>query len=120
MWTGRSDFYGPEFGQKYIDILNVKYDWEQTLTWLSAAVNTIVMPTDAPLTGAVKESRNWRVIYDDTRTIVFRSAKEAGGNAQQVSTSCTGGEGGRGLAITASSNVHPEEHVSKAEGASKQ
>src|ERR1019366_632952 len=28
---GRSDFYGGDFEEKYIDVLNVKYDWEKTL-----------------------------------------------------------------------------------------
>jgi hypothetical protein len=101
---GRSDFYGPVFGQAYIDVLNVKYDWEQTLAHYG--VNTILMPVDAPLVGALKESRNWRVVYDDTRSIVFR---KTGASAEQVSTSGTGG-GERDLSIAASPNVHPEDH----------
>ena len=28
---GRSDFYGDDFEEKYIDVLNVKYGWEKTL-----------------------------------------------------------------------------------------
>lgn len=108
---GRSDFYGPEFGQAYIDILNVKYGWEQTLA--RYGVNTILMPVDAPLTGALKESRNWRVVYDDTRAIVFR---KTGAGAEQVSTSGIGG-GERSLAIAASPNVHPEDHVLHSKGA---
>ncbi len=108
---GRSDFYGPEFGQAYIDVLNVKYGWEQTLA--RYGVNTILMPVDSPLTGALKESRNWRVVYDDTRAIVFR---KTGAGAEQVSTSGIGG-GERGLAIAASPNVHPEDHVLHSKGA---
>jgi hypothetical protein len=108
---GRSDFYGPEFGQAYIDVLNVKYNWEQTLAHYG--VNTILMPVDAPLTGALKESRNWRVVYDDTRAIVFR---KTGASAEQVSTSGTGG-GERDLSIAASPSVHPEDHVVHNKGA---
>ena len=29
---GRSDFYGDDFEKKYLDVLNVKYGWEKTLT----------------------------------------------------------------------------------------
>ncbi len=83
---GRSDFYGPDFGQDYIDVLNVKYDWEQKLDCYG--VNTILMPTDAPLVGAIKESSHWRVIFDDTRTIVFRSTREAGGGVRRDAASC--------------------------------
>ena len=31
---GRSDFYGDDFEEKYIDVLNVKYGWEKTLSRL--------------------------------------------------------------------------------------
>ena len=51
---GRSDFYGGKFGQKYIDVMNVKYDWQQTLD--RYGVDTILLPTDEPLPGALKES----------------------------------------------------------------
>ena len=109
---GRSDFYGPNFGQDYIDILNVKYNWEKTLA--RYGVNTILMPVDSTLAGAVKESRNWRVVYDDTRAIVFR---KTGASAEQVSTSGTGG-GERDLTTAASHNVYPEDHVLHSKGAS--
>ncbi len=51
---GRSDFYGDDFEEKYVDVLNVKYGWEQTLSRFG--VDTILMPPSAPLTGALKES----------------------------------------------------------------
>jgi len=72
---GRSDFYGDDFENKYIDVLNVKYGWEQTLTGFG--VDTILMPPSAPLSGALKESSRWRVVYDDGIALVFRSV-EAG------------------------------------------
>ena len=39
---GRSDFYGDDFEDKYIDVLNVKYGWEKTLSGFG--VDTILMP----------------------------------------------------------------------------
>jgi len=108
---GRSDFYGPDFGQAYIDVMNIKYDWEQTLA--KYGVNTILLPVDAPLAGALKESRNWRVVYDDTRAIVFR---KTGLSAEKVSTSVIGG-GERDVALAASPNVHPEDHELHSKGA---
>ena len=68
---GRSDFYGDEFCDKYQDVLNSRYQWEETLG--RYGVDTVLLPVDAPLTGALKESRRWRPVYDDGMAIVFRS-----------------------------------------------
>jgi hypothetical protein len=64
---GRSDFYGNDFEDKYHDILHVKYGWEKTLA--TFRVDTILMPLDAPLTGALKESSRWRLVYDDGKAL---------------------------------------------------
>ena len=95
---GRSDFYGGKFGQEYIDVLEVKYNWQETLD--RYGVDTIVLPCDAALTGALKESRRWRVAYDDGMAIVFRPAALAGARMQQVFTGITGGIGGGDPEIT--------------------
>src|ERR1019366_6838129 len=50
---GRSDFYGDDFEEKCIDVLNVKYGWEKTLTGFG--VDTVLLPPNAPLSGALKE-----------------------------------------------------------------
>ena len=103
---GRSDFYGGKFGQEYIDVLNVKYTWQQTLD--RYGVDTILMPTDAPLSGALKESRRWRVAYDDGMAIVFRPAAAA--RMEQVFTGSTGGNGG-GREITSIKHGIPGDHL---------
>ncbi len=52
---GRSDFYGGKFDQDdYLDVMNAKYTWQNTLT--RYGVDTILLPVDAPLTGALKET----------------------------------------------------------------
>ena len=68
---GRSDFYGSRFVEKYLDVLNVKYNWQRHLN--EYGVDTILLPTDAPLAGALKESSRWHVVYDDGDAIVFRT-----------------------------------------------
>lgn len=68
---GRSDFYGSKFVKKYLDIVNVKYTWQKYLN--EYGVNTVLLPTDAPLAGALKESSRWHVVYDDGDAIVFRA-----------------------------------------------
>jgi len=116
---GRSDFYGAKFDLAYLDVLGVKYDWQQTLD--RYGVDTILMPVDSPLAGAVKESRRWRVVYDDSRAIVFRPAGETPGRMEQFSTSSRGGIGGRDLAVTAltTTHVNPEDHVFQTRGVYK-
>jgi hypothetical protein len=93
---GRSDFYGDDFENKYIDVLNVNYDWEKILSGFG--VDTILMPPSAPLTGALKESTRWRVVYDDGIALVFRSALRTGG--VQVSAANSGSGDGRDREIT--------------------
>jgi len=72
---GRSDFYGDDFEQKYIDILNVSDGWEKTLAHFG--VDTILMPPNTPLAGALKESPRWRKVYDDGVAVVFYPAEKA-------------------------------------------
>ena len=56
---GRSDFYGSKFNLDYIDLMNVKYTWQQTLD--RYGVDTILLPVDAPLSGAPSEPARWRL-----------------------------------------------------------
>jgi len=93
---GRSDFYGADFEEKYIDVLNVKYNWEQILS--DFQVDTILLPPSAPLTGALKESSRWRVVYDDGVALVFRSLHEAGGTP--ISVASLGSGAGRDREVT--------------------
>ena len=93
---GRSDFYGPEFGKNYLDVLNVSYGWEKTLGRFG--VDTILLPTTAPLAGALKESARWRVVYDDGVSLVFRSAQKAVG--QSVSAAGNGDGESRDREVT--------------------
>jgi hypothetical protein len=98
---GRSDFYGDEFENKYIDVLNVKYDWQKTLD--SFGVNTILMPPGAPLAGVLKENSRWRNVYEDSVVVVFRSSPRAAGKQASVA-SFSGGTGrDREVTITSAS-----------------
>lgn len=72
---GRSDFYGGKFGQTYLDVMNVKFGWEDHLRGFG--VNMILLRTTAPLAGALKQSARWRPIHDDGIAIVFRAASES-------------------------------------------
>ena len=56
--------------------MNVKYGWEKTLGHFG--VDTVLLPPNAPLTGALKVSAGWRLVYDDGISLVFRSTTAAG------------------------------------------
>jgi hypothetical protein len=85
---GRSDFYGSKFVKQYLEILGVKYTWQRDLD--EYGVDTVLLPTDAPLAGALKESSRWHVVYDDGDAIVFRAGARAEG--PQVSAANRGGK----------------------------
>jgi hypothetical protein len=68
---GRSDFYGGNFGQQYIDVIKAQYNWRKTLS--DAGVDTILLPANAELCGALKEAGDWRLAYDDGVALVFRA-----------------------------------------------
>jgi hypothetical protein len=80
---GRSDFYGSNFNEKYLDVMNVRYDWEKNLDRYH--VNAILLPPDTSLAGTLKESRRWRPIYDDGVAIVFRATGAALTEVEQSS-----------------------------------
>jgi len=87
---GRSDFYGQDFEQKYLDLMQAKYDWEQYLNRYQ--VDTIVLSTKTALATVIKESRNWRPIYDDSIAIVFTAVRDRAPESEQVSTMASGGK----------------------------
>jgi hypothetical protein len=67
---GRSDFYGDDFGDRYLDLIDVKYGWEKTLDQYD--IDTIVISPKFALSSTLKISRDWRLVFDDGISIVFR------------------------------------------------
>jgi hypothetical protein len=87
---GRSDFYGSRFNEKYLDVMNVKYNWEKDLAQYH--VDTILLSPNASLAGALKQSSRWRPIYDDGVAIVFRATGKAAKETEQISVVSNGGK----------------------------
>jgi hypothetical protein len=67
---GRSDFYGDEFGERYLDLMNVRWDWQKTLD--KYAIDTIVISPKFALSSTLKISPDWHAVYDDGVSLVFR------------------------------------------------
>lgn len=93
---GRSDYYGGEFSEQWLKALGVKHGWEGTLTRFG--IDTILLPVDAPLAGALKETHRWRAVYDDGVAVVFRPSSAAGGTT--LSATVSGGATGRDREVT--------------------
>ena len=87
---GRSDFYGSTFNEKYMDVMNVRYDWQKNLDQYH--VNTILLPTNASLASTLKESHRWRPVYDDGVAILFRATDAGSTEAKQFSVASHGGK----------------------------
>ncbi|HLK64068.1 MAG TPA: hypothetical protein VKU19_11545 [Bryobacteraceae bacterium] len=94
---GRSDFYGDDFEQKYIDILNVSDGWETTLA--KFGVDTILMPPNTPLAGALKVSSRWRMVYEDTVSVVYSQTAKSGATTSSLAAT-NRGEVGRDREVT--------------------
>ena len=88
--TAEVIFTARTFNEKYLDVMNVRYDWEKNLDQYH--VNTILLPPTASLAGTLKESRRWRPVYDDGVAIVFRAADAGSTEANQVSAVSRGGK----------------------------
>jgi hypothetical protein len=78
---GRSDFYGAKFGEKFLEVMDGKYDWKGTLD--RYGIETVLLPVNASLASTLKESREWRPVYDDGVAILFRST-DAGAAARMA------------------------------------
>jgi hypothetical protein len=81
-FDGRSDFYGPAFTEQYTKILSVEPYWERKLARYD--VDTILLPVDAPLAGALKQSSQWIVSYDDGQAIIFTARFQRDRFEQQI------------------------------------
>jgi hypothetical protein len=79
---GRSDFYGDQFGERYLDLLNVQHGWQNTLD--KYRIDTIVIAPKFALTQTLKISPEWHVVHDDGVAVVFR--RNSGAQASLVSS----------------------------------
>jgi hypothetical protein len=65
----RHDFYGEAFSQEYLKASNASWQWREPLQ--KYQVKWVLISTDSPLAGVLKESKDWRAEYDDGMAIVF-------------------------------------------------
>ena len=68
---GRSDFYGADFVVRCQHLVGASYNWETELKQFG--VDTVLLKPTAPLSEVLKESHNWKVVFDDGSAILFRA-----------------------------------------------
>ncbi len=110
---GRSDFYGEKFGDRYVAVVDARWDWQRPLD--EYRVQTMLLPVDTPVAGVLKESRLWRVVYDDHVAILFErvgAGRQAAGSLPQGITIPAVRDGGL-TAIARSQTLKPVVHGSQ-------
>ena len=92
---GRFDYYGEKFTEIYLDLMNAKHNWQTTLD--QHRIDTVLLPVDAAVVSALKESKRWRVVYDDGVAIAFRlrSSEAAQPTSSHVANQDSGKNGDR-------------------------
>jgi hypothetical protein len=70
---GRSDFYGPEIGNRYLGALNGTPEWQKVMEKYS--FNVALLPVENALSQLLKQRPEWRVVADNGKQIflVLRS-----------------------------------------------
>jgi hypothetical protein len=91
---GRSDFFGADFAERYSHIVNARHDWETQLR--ADGVDAVVLRPDVPVVSALKESKNWKLLFDNGFVVIFQlastQASETGAvKSLQVSPVACGG-----------------------------
>ena len=66
---GRSDFYGPEIGQQYLEAQQAQHRWEEIFR--QYGFETALLPAEWPLATVLKAHPGWELRYDDGRALLF-------------------------------------------------
>ena len=66
---GRSDFYGPEVGDQFLQVMRGLPGWEKVLQ--KYRFNLVLIPADIPLAQLLKERAEWRVVADDGKHMLL-------------------------------------------------
>ena len=66
---GRTDLYGDEFLQTYLQIYTAAEDWKVALTEYD--VNLIVIEHNSPLALALRTESDWQNVYEDEQAVIY-------------------------------------------------
>jgi hypothetical protein len=68
-FDGRSDFYGPELGGKYVAMTQGEHNWEKLMA--EQRFDAVLAPVNWPLVSLLKLKPEWRVAEDDGHAVLF-------------------------------------------------
>jgi len=66
---GRADLYGDDFLNRLADIYYIRHNWQDEFA--ATRVCSVILPPDAPLVSALRESPDWKVIYSDKQAAIL-------------------------------------------------
>ncbi len=66
---GRSDFFGAELGNEYLNAFQGRWQWRSVLD--KYAIDVVLAPSDWPLVSVLKLDTRWRVVADDGQAVLF-------------------------------------------------
>ena len=69
----RHDLYGEQFLRNYLNIVHVAPSWEASLD--SMRTDWVLAPAGSSLVNILKESSQWKVIYEDKTAVMFHRAR---------------------------------------------
>jgi len=73
---GRADVYGDKFMDQFAELYYVKKsDWGARLN--DYGIQTVMMPPDAPLVGALELSKSWSRVYADSQVVILTRDQQA-------------------------------------------
>jgi len=73
---GRSDFFGPEIGNQYLQLLQGQHQWKALL--VKHGFDHVLAPLDWPLTSLLKTDADWKVLDDTGKAILFERVRVSG------------------------------------------
>jgi hypothetical protein len=66
----RHDLYGSQFLKQYLKVTQVEPEWEQVLDGMQ--VKVVLVPSESGLANVLKESPQWKVVYEDKVGALFQ------------------------------------------------
>ncbi|HEY3741615.1 MAG TPA: hypothetical protein VGL53_17305, partial [Bryobacteraceae bacterium] len=75
---GRSDFYGPEVGNQYLQLLQGQYQWKSLLE--KHGFDHVLAPLDWPLASLLKSDPDWKLLDDTGKAVLFERIRRPNGH----------------------------------------
>ena len=67
---GRSDFFGQQISEDYVQILKGQHGWDTLLKRYD--LESALIPSQSALASLLRENRGWRVIDGDNQAVLFQ------------------------------------------------